>query len=184
MNRLPPHHQQIVQSHAALIVAVVQTVHNPVHRAELEPALKAAESNEWTALVKAIRQILTGERNPTKFVGLDEEDATIVDAILRGIQNPASLPNPNSTGDASMAAPGLASMIKAASQADPQASQALAMMSEQMLAAGGDMALLAARMKDLVDGEREPEKLAKNLGAQASSLLDSILEELAKLDSH
>lgn len=184
MDRLPPQHQQIVQSHAALIVAVVQTVHNPAHRPELEQALKAAENNDWTALVNAIRQILNGERNTSKFVGLDEEDAVIINGILRGIQNPATLPDPNAAGDASMAAPGLATMIKAASQADAQASQALAMMSEQMMAAGGDLAQLAARMKDLVDGERDPDKLAKNLGAQATSLLESILEELAKLDTH
>lgn len=184
MDRLPPHHQQIVQSHAALIVAVVQTVQNPMHRTELDQALIAAEANGWNTLVNAIRLILNGERNAMKFGALDEEDATIVDAVLRGIQNPASLPDPSAEADASMAAPGLASMIQAASQADAQASQALALMSEQMMGAGGDLAQLAARMKDLVDGERDADKLAKNLGAQATSLLESILSELAKLDVH
>lgn len=184
MDRLPPQQQQIIQAHAALIVAVVQTVQNPAHRAELDHALKAAEDNGWTALVTAIRQILAGERNATKFQGLDEEDGTIIDAILRGIQNPASLPDPSATGDASAAAPGLAAMIHAASQADVQASQALAMMSEQMMLGGGDLAQLAGKIKSLVDGERDMEKLSKGLGAQATSLLESILAELAKLGPH
>lgn len=182
MDRLPPQQQQVIQAHAALIVAVVQTVQNPSHRTELDHALKAAEGNGWTALSMAIRQILAGERNTQKFKGLDEEDGAIIDAILRGIQNPASLPDPHASGDAGSAAPGLASMIHAASQANIHASQALAMMSEQMVLAGGDMAQLASKMKTLVDGERDFDKLSIGLGGQASSLLESILEELSKLE--
>ncbi|MGV6859845.1 MAG: hypothetical protein ACWA5X_12855 [bacterium] len=184
MNRLPPHQEQIVQAHSALIVAVVQTVQNPAHRAELDQALSAAEANGWNSLVNAIRQILSGNRDPLTIPGLDEEDATIVDAILRGIQNPATLPDPNAGADASMAAPGLASMIIAARNADPAAMQGLAMMSEQMTSAGGDLAQLGGLMKRLVDGERDIEKLGEKLGAQGISLLESILTELGKMETH
>ena len=184
MTRLPAHSQQIVQSHAALIVAVVQTVQNPSHRPELDRALAAAMKNGWNSLVTGIKQILAGERNPITIKGLDEEDGTIIDAILRGIQNPSTLPDPNAGADASMAAPGLAAMIISARNADPAALQALAMMAEQMTSASGDLAQLGGLMKRLVDGERDIELLGQRLGPQALSLLESILTELGKLETH
>jgi len=57
-------------------------------------------------------------------------------------------------------------------------------MAEQMSQAGGEMSILAAIMKKLIDGERDPEVLSKGMGAQGESLVNTILEELGKLQLH
>ena len=50
--------------------------------------------------------------------------------------------------------------------------------------AGGDMARIGALLRRLINGERDPEPLSRHLGQQAQSLLNSILDELARLESH
>lgn len=184
MQKPPDYQQQIIQTHAGLIVATVKAAQSKNTPAGLEQAFKVSEQNGWTKLITAIRKIIAGERSETILQGMDEEDQIIIDTILKGIQNPTTLPDPNAKADASMAAPGLAGMINAARTGQPQALQMLAGMAEQMTAAGGDMAQLGGIMKKLVDGERDMEKLNKGMGAQGNSLLQSILEELGKLDSH
>ena len=46
-------------------------------------------------------------------LGLDEEDSILLDAILRGLDNPATLPALDVQPDGSAAAPGLAALIDA-----------------------------------------------------------------------
>ncbi len=184
MQKPPDYQQQIIQTHAGLIVAAVQAAQAKRTPPELEQAFKISEQNGWTALIAAIRRIIAGERSESILSGLDEEDQTIIDAILKGLQDPSTLPDPNAKADPGMAAPGLAAMIHAARSGQTQALQMLAAMAEQMTAAGGDMARLGGIMKKLIDGERDPEKLNKGMGAQGNSLLRSILEELAKLEPH
>lgn len=184
MAELPERREQIVQAHAGLIVGVVQAVHNRDLLPELEQALRVTESNGWTALVAAIRKILAGQRDRGLFDGLDEEDAVIVEAILRGLQNPATLPDPEARPDPTLAAPGLAGMIHAATRGDVQALELLAHMAEQMTRVGGDMGRVGGIMRRLVEGERRPEVLTKGMGAQGESLVLSILEELGRLETH
>ena len=45
---------------------------------------------------------------------MDREDRIIAEAIMRGLQNPATLPDSTARPDPEMAAPGLAGMIVAA----------------------------------------------------------------------
>ncbi|HGG60497.1 MAG TPA: hypothetical protein ENK26_11390 [Gammaproteobacteria bacterium] len=182
MKKLPDAEQQIVQTHATLIVASVQAAQSGLISPEFEQALNVSAQNGWTALVAALRKIIAGDRSSAVLQGLDEEDQTIVRAVLRGIQDPATLPDPAAQADASVAAPGLAALIHGARAGQPQALRMLAGMAEQMVAAGGDFARLGGMMKRLVDGERDIDKLAQGMGAQGRSLLNSILEELAKLD--
>ena len=182
MRRLPPREQQIVQTHATLIVAAVQAAQAGFIDPEFEQALQVSTQNGWTELVAVIRRIIGGARDAAMLRSLDEEDATIAQAILRGIQDPTTLPDPNASADASMAAPGLAMLIHGARTGQPQALQMLAGMAEQMVAAGGDFARLGGVMKKLVDGERDIDKLAAGMGSQGQSLLNSIIEELAKLE--
>lgn len=183
---LPDRDRQILQAHAQLINLVVQAGHNPAQRAELEPVLRAAEQNGWNALVGAIRRILAGERELRSLQagGLDEEDGVIVEGILRGLHDPATLPDPNAAADPSLAAPGLAAMIHAAGHGDPQALEWLGHMAEQMSRVGGDMSRLGGLMRRLVNGERDPDALGRGLGAQGQQLIHSILEELGKLEVH
>lgn len=184
MNTLPTQHEQIIQTHAALIVNVVRAAQNPTLRAPLDEVLRVSAENGWGALVAAIRRIIEGVRELSLLAGLDEEDSVIVEAILRGLQDPATLPDPNAKPDPVLAAPGLAAMIHASRRGDVQALQLLSGMAEQMTKVGGDMGRMGGIMRRLVDGERNPEILAKGMSAQGESLLLAVLEELGKLDMH
>ncbi len=184
MVNLPTRQEQIILAHAELIVAVVKAVHNSALLPHLEESLEVTMRNGWTRLVAAIREILKGQRDQSMLQGLDEEDTTIVEAILRGIQNPASLPDTNRQADPMLAAPGLAVMINEAGKGGVEALQLLANMAEQMLKVCGDMGKLGGLMKRLVDGERDANKLCEGMSVQGESLVLSILEELGKLETH
>ncbi|MBL7002694.1 MAG: hypothetical protein ISR69_01535 [Gammaproteobacteria bacterium] len=173
--------QQIIQAHAGVIVQVVQTVQNPAIMPQMEEVLSVSEKNGWGEVVVAIRKILAGSREPSLMQGLDEEDSTIVEAILMGIQNPQTLPDPNQKPDASLAAPGIAHMVFEASKGNVQALEIVSNMAEQMSHAGGDMKNLSAIIKKLIDGERERKVLIKGMGTQGKQLVDKILEELHTL---
>ena len=176
--------QQIIQAHAGVIVQVVHSIGNPQLMPETEEILKVSEQNGWTELVAVIRRILNGERDASLLNGLDEEDATIAGAILEGLQNPSTLPDPNKPADASMAAPGIAHMVHEASTGNPQALQIISQMAQQMTQAPGDMKMLGGIIRKMINGERDPKVLARGMGVQGRQLVDSILEELAKLSGH
>lgn len=176
--------QQIIQSHAGVIVQVVQSVANPSLLPQTEQILRVSEQNGWGDVVSVIRRIIKGERNESLLLGLDEEDSTIAAAILLGIQNPATLPDPNKTADASMAAPGLAHMVHQAATGSVEALELISQMAEQMSQAGGDMKNLGAIIRKMINGEREPKVLSRGMGVQGRQLVDSILEELHKLSAH
>ena len=175
--------EQVLRMHAQFIHTVVNALRDRTQLPQLHEQLNAAEQAGWNRLVAAIRQIINGHRGEDLKLGLDEEDRILVDAILRGIDNPATLPAIQPP-DASTAAPGLASMINAAARGDANAFAALANMAEQMVRAGGDMARLGGTMRRLVDGERDVDKLGKGMGPLGKQLLINLLDELAKLRPH
>lgn len=176
--------QQIVQFHAVFIHNVVMACHNRELLPQLEQMLQMTSKQGWSTLVAAIRQVINGKRDLGVLIGLDEEDAAIVEAILLGLQNPSTLPDPNAKPDPQLAAPGLASMIDAAGKGNPEALRMLANMAEQMVRAGGDMAKLGAVMGKLVNGERDADKLSQGMNAQGQELVYSILSELGKRALH
>lgn len=184
MSNLPNHHEQIIRAHAALIFNVVRAVHNPILRPSLTEVLQVSIENGWGPLVSAINRILDGSREESLFTTLDIEDRIIVGAILRGLQDPSSLPNANSKPDPILAAPGLASMIHACRHGNIHALQLLADMEEQMTRVGGDMGHLGGVMRRLVNSENDPDKLSHGMTSQGKSLLLALLDELAKLDTH
>ncbi|MFN2308621.1 MAG: hypothetical protein ABR553_02640, partial [Gammaproteobacteria bacterium] len=171
MPTLPEKTQQILQAHAGLIHRVVIACQNRARVPDLEDILKQASDNGWTALVAAIRTVLAGQREIGAFRHLDEEDFTLVESILRGIQNPATLPDLGTDFDPGMAAPGLASLIHAARAGNLEALQLIANMATQMLQAGGDMARLAGLIRPLVTGERDADKLCQGMGDQGQALV-------------
>ena len=181
---LPERAQQIVQSHAKLIHAVVHACQNRDSAGELEPLLEVAAANGWTDLVAAIRRILGGDRNVSMLQGLDEEDSTIVEAILRGLQDPNTLPDLSQTADPGMAAPGLAYMIHSASTGDTNALQMVATMAEQMSQAGGDMGRLGAAISRIMQGETDPEQLCEGMDTRGEKLVLDIIAELNRLRTH
>lgn len=183
MAQLPDAVEQVLHLHATFIHGVVNALRDRSQLPQLNEHLKAAEEAGWVKLSAAIRQIIDGRRGEDIKLGLDEEDRILVDAILRGIDNPATLP-PLQQPDGAAAAPGLAAMIHAAGSGDARAFAALANMAEQMMKAGGDMARMGGIMRRLVDGERDADKLAKGMGPLGRELVVNLLEELAKLRAH
>lgn len=180
----PDKQQQILQTHAGLIVAVVQTIHNPELKPQLDHVLKQSEQNGWVGLVAAIRKIMIGSRDDSLLAIQDDEDRTIIDAILKGIQDPTTLPKPEQQGDATTAAPMLAKLVHDASRGDHDAVIMLGGLAEQMSSAGGDMSNLSAVIKNMIDGERNVDMLCTRMGPQGESLITAILSELGKLDIH
>lgn len=180
----PDKKEQVRQTHAGLINAVVQTIHRPELKPQLEHVLRQSEQNGWVGLVTVIRKIVAGSRESGLLEKLDEEDRIIADAILRGLQDPSSLPKPEQQADASSAAPMLAQLINDASRGDHDALIMLGGLAEQMSNAGGDLANLSAVVKNMIDGERNVDKLCSRMGPQGESLITAIIAELSKLDIH
>jgi hypothetical protein len=83
-----------------------------------------------------------------------------------------------------MAAPGIASLIHASRRGNAHALQLVANMAKQMLAAGGDMGILAGRIRPLVEGERDADKLSENMSGKGQQLMVKILDELLKLEAN
>jgi hypothetical protein len=184
MAKLPDAVEQVMQMHAPFIHAVVNALNDRAQLPDLMQTLTAAEQQGWAGLVRALRLIVAGKRDESIKLGLDEEDRIVVDAVLRGLNNPATLPALDKKPDASAAAPGLASMIEASARGDAQALAVLANMAEQMVRAGGDMARLGGVMRRLVNGERDFDLLSKGMGALGRNLLLDILSELGKTALH
>ena len=184
MAGLPDAVEQVLRMHAPFIHAVVQAIADRSRLPELMQTLAAAERQGWPQLVAALRQVIDGQRNDSVKLGLDDEDRIIVDAVLRGLSNPETLPPLDRQADPRAAAPGLAALIDASARGDAQALAALANMAEQMLRAGGDMARLGGIMRRLVNGERDPDRLMKGMGPLGRRLLLDILDALGKSVLH
>ncbi len=184
MATLPDKDQQIIDAHMGLIHRVVIACKKADAVPDLENILKQAEENDWKKLVATIRKILAGNRSETLVKGLDEEDQLIIASILRGLQNPETLPDLSKTIDGGMAAPGIAAMVRGAREGNLETLQLLGGMAQQMLQAGGDMARLSAILRPLVEGERDAEKLTKGMGDEGEKLVLQIIKELEGKDLH
>lgn len=184
MSNLPDTREQILQTHAGLIHRVVMHCNNPGSVPDLEQVLQQAAQNDWKQLVAAIREIIAGRRDESILPGLDEEDRIIVEAILRGLQDPSTLPDLQTDFDSDMAAPGIAGLIHASRKGNAQALHIVAGMAKQMLQAGGDMGILAGRIRPMIEGERDADKLSENMGEKGQQLMVKIMEELLRLEAN
>lgn len=182
MPDFPDRHEQIRRVHAAFIRQVVETCQSAERRQQFSALMEQATQQGWTDLVAAIQRIAGGERGQDLFAGLDEEDQIIADAILRGLQDPSSLPDPAQGQDPTLAAPGLAHMIHAAGTGNAQALMLVGNMAEQMSGVGGAMARLAAVIRPMINGERDPDRLTRGMDQRARQLVLDMLDELARLD--
>lgn len=184
MTEIPDHHAQIRLVHADFIGQVVHACQGPEPKQDFEALLQVALENGWTALVGALRRIAAGERGTALFNGLDEEDQIIAETVLRGLQDPSSLPAPKAKPGPTLAAPGLAHMIHAAGTGNAQALMLIGKMAEQMHSVGGSMGRLAAIVRPLVDGERDAGRLCRGMDAKGEELVLNILSELDLLEAH
>jgi hypothetical protein len=177
--------EQILAVHAAFINQVVTTGSNPERKQEFERLMAIATEHGWSNLVEAIRKIfIQGRRDIELLNALDEEDQVITEAVLLGLQDPSTLPDPNAKPDPAMAAPGIASMIHAAGSGNPEALQLIAEMANQMSKAGGPMARLAAVIRPLIDGQRDPDLLCKGMDSKTEAIILGILDELKQLEGN
>ena len=163
---------------------MAETCRNPERRREFETLMATAEQNGWSALAATLHRIAAGEQGRQVFAGLDEEDQIIADAVLRGLQDPSTLPDPKQRQDPTLAAPGLAHMIHAAATGNAQALTLIGNMAEQMSHVGGPMGRLAAVIRPLINGERVPDRLSRGMDSQGERLVLDILAELGKLEQH
>lgn len=183
MTALPDREEQIRRVHAAFIRQIVETCQGPERRPAFEQITSAAEQQGWADLGRALRRIAAGDRSIGVLNGLDEEDRVIAESVLRGLQDPATLPDPARAQDPALAAPGLAHMIRAA-RTSPEALMLVGNMADQMSRAGGSLARLAAVIRPLIDGERDPDRLCRGMDTQGSQLVLDILRELGQLEAH
>ena len=177
---LPDRTQQVIETYAAFIHGVATACAQPQQTSHLQPMLAQAEQHGWGKLVAALRLIMAGRRDSGVYAELDDDERIIVEAILRGIQDPATLPDPAQTVDPNAAAPGLAAMIQASASGDVTALSALANMAEQMVKAGGDMANLGGGLRRLVNGERDVDLLTRGMSPKGRDLMAKLVAELQK----
>ncbi len=175
---LPDRTLQVINTYAAFIHGVATACVQPQLLAELQPVLTQAEQQGWGKLVAALRLVVAGRRDSGVYANLDDDERIIVEAILRGIQDPATLPDPAQTADPAAAAPGLAEMVLASAHGDSAAASALANMAEQMVKAGGDMAKLGGNLYRMVNGERDIDLLTRGMSAKGRALIEKLLAEL------
>ena len=180
----PDTHDQILQAHTGLIHRVVMYCDNPGSVPDMEQVLQQAEMNDWKQLVVVIRSIMSGSRDESLLLGLDDEDRVIAESILRGLQDPQTLPDLQADFDATMAAPGIAGLVHASRNGNAQALQIIGTMAKQMLEAGGDMGILAGRIRPLVEGERDADKLTEKMSSKGEKLMLEIIDELIKLEAN
>ncbi len=180
LSSLPDRREQILRVHADLIRGVVVACHNPAMRPEIESILKASEANGWVALARAIRTVIGGDRDASLLSGLDEDDRVIIEAILRGLQDPSTLP-PEQPADPSLAVPGLSAMIDAAIRGDTQSLAVLTDMAQQMVHVGGDLARVGVAVRQILQGERKADRLVEGMDRAGRNLTLSLLENLGRL---
>jgi len=178
MAKLPEKVKQIAIVHAQLINSVVMACQNKQLLNLLEPELIKAEQNGWIELVKRIRRILDGNRKTKLLIGLDEEDAGIILAILVGLQNPAELPKLNQVNKGQFAPDAIAKLIKAYQAADSQAIQLLDHMLIQMKNSDGDMQSMAFIIEKLTQHDLDIDAIKQQMSEQGRKLVDDLLDKL------
>ena len=175
--------EEILQDHTTLIHRVVMHCNEPGSVPDLAQILQLAEKNDWEKLVETIRSIMSGNRDHSLLQDLDEEECIIIESILNGIEDPASLPSVPADFHSGLAAPGIASLIHASIEGSAQSLNITANMAKQMLEAGGDFAIMAGRIRPLIEGERDLGKLTADMSGQGQKLMAEILAELTMLES-
>lgn len=176
--------EDILQEHSRLIHRVVMECNDPGSVPDMEFALQQAEDNGWIKLVTTIRFIMSGNRNPGVLDGLDDEDHQIISAVLNGLEDPATLPTLKTDFNSPVIASGIAGLLNATLSGNVQAQQVLNSMTDEMIQGGDDLGAVASRLRPIVEGERDPEKICAGLSDYGRNLLFEILVELKKFEAH
>ncbi len=171
--------QQLVQEHASLIVEVVAACGDAAKTAQLLEDLKVAEQNGWGKLCEAIRMILAGARERDELGEMDVEDEAIVQAMLLGLADPASLPDPQDNANPMLAPEGLAGIIAAAATGEENALQMLARMDTDLCESPlPELQQFGGVLRRLLNGERHVDTLTLGLDERTATLVTAVVEAL------
>lgn len=174
--------EQLVREHASLIFETVRAVGNKQAKEQLLKDLAVAEQNGWGNLVNAISKILNGVLDVEELGNLDPEDEIIVRAIIQGIADPDTLPNPSDNQNPMLAPAGLAGIIAEAARGEENAMQMLAVMDTDLSESSEpELVELGKTLKRLLIGERDLDSLTINMNDRSRTLIQSVLEELKRL---
>jgi len=175
--------EDVLQAHASLIHRVVMHCNEPGSAPDLEAILQQAEDSDWKRLVATIRSIMSNNRDDSILQDLDEDETIIVGTILRGLEDPSTLPPLQPDFQSSMAAPGIANMIHASRAGHAQSLNIIANLARQMLEIGGDFEIIAGHIRPMIEGERDLTMLTANMTEKGQKMMVEILAELAKLEA-
>lgn len=177
--------QKIIRDYALLIHQAVQAIRAG---AASDALLRGLEMVRHTpggeTLADAILQRIAPKGAYARPHALSPRDTAVMEAIERGVQDPATLPDITESVDPTRAAPGLAAVIAAARRGDTQANTLLSLMQDQMAAFGGDMARVALVLAALRNGDADDPLELDTLSSEARSLIRSVQSELTKFTLH
>jgi hypothetical protein len=174
--------EQLIQEHASLIVEVVEACDDEAKTAQLLENLVVAEQNGWGKLCGAIRMILDGAREREELGDMDVEDEAIAQAMLMGIADPATLPQPDGNANPMLAPEGLAGIIASAATGEENALQMLARMDTDLAESPiPELQQFGQTLRRLLNGERNADSLTLGLDERTASLIIAVLDELNKL---
>ncbi|SDL49938.1 CHAT domain-containing protein [Geodermatophilus siccatus] len=169
-----------------LAAIVAATAGDQAARGQVDELLDSlADTSDWAALTQALRQVLSGERDPeTLLADLDPIDTAIVTRLLDALAGrirlqpaPGAQPAPSTEDPVGQWEPVLAAI--AAATAGNQAARQQVDQLLDSLADTADWAALARVLRRVLAGERDPEALLPGLDAIDTAIVTRLLDALA-----
>jgi hypothetical protein len=116
-----------------------------------------------------------GNRERVLLHELDEEENIIIESILNGLEDPGTLPTVTADLNSALAAPGIASLIHASMQGNPESLNIISDLTKQMKDTDGDNSNIAESIITMIDKEHDLAKLTADRLEQEQILLADIL---------
>jgi hypothetical protein len=146
-------------------------------KTEIDRSLgQLADSEDWSELVRVLRRVLAGDRDRESLTrGLDEIDTAILDRTLDAIADRLQIMPPVDPWSPIITA--VAAAARGAQAIQPGLSQLL-----DQLAETSDWSALAAVLRRILAGERDPDRLTEGLDAldaTDAAIVEQVLTRLA-----
>jgi hypothetical protein len=161
-----------------LVTLVAAANGDPNAATDIDQTLnQLAGASEWANLAAALRRVVAGDRDPNQLTtGLDPIDTAIVTRALDALAGHITL-DPAPAGDTEdLWAPVIAATV-AAARGDQPAADTLTPLLDDM-AASTDWANLAAALRRIIAGERDPDRLLTGLDHTDTAIAATILTQL------
>jgi tetratricopeptide (TPR) repeat protein len=168
------------------LAALVAAVHGDQDAAAAvdKTLTRAAGSQDWADLAAALRRILDGDRDPdTLLTGLDPIDTAILTRALDAVTGrltlqppqPAETPNPDPATREPW--PALIAAVVAAANGDHTAAAGINPIVDD-LAGRDEWAALAAALRHIIAGQRDPHTLQTGLDPTDTAITTAVLTQL------